>query len=153
MIEHLHDQSPVCLVNLRILMAPERADAVAEAEDDDYFRDAAMAAQGERRLFSGKWMRQAYGPLRKFVFPEGMRRRTNSKLLRRYVACRQTVHIVNFPSLLHRLGLSEVSSKRKKTIFVADPNGPPLAPEAVALIKFVGDVDYFFLDGGQALAN
>ena len=42
------------------------------------------------------------------------------------------------PALIHHLKVPEVSSKRNKSLFVANPDAMPLEAEIVAMIKYAG---------------
>ena len=105
LLMHLHDDSEVCLVNLRIF-GQEHADEEIEAADCAQSRGERKAQdKGEHRAHSDDFVMQACGPLRRLVIPLGHSRKSASALMRTHLKCRVSSRCVDFGHLRKRLGI------------------------------------------------
>ena len=78
----LHDDSEVCLVNLRIYGEPYDAEVVEEADRIQAASEKKASNEGGHRKHGDGMVAQACGPLRKIVLPYGHSRGSQSALVR-----------------------------------------------------------------------
>lgn len=105
LIAHLHDDSEVCLVNLRLQLKPYDHGLVAEADHLQTLDGRASAGKGEHRKHGKGMVLQAYGPLRRLVLPHGHSRTSNSALVRKLYTCHSACRNVDYGRLKARLGI------------------------------------------------
>ena len=107
-MEHIHNKSLICRVNLKLRNDVKDSEAVEEADARQAEAEKAASKKGEHRAYAETLSAQAFGPLQKVVIPIGHSRQCGgSRLLRRLLRCRTAAREVDYDNLQMVLGIGE----------------------------------------------
>ena len=107
-LEHIHNKSLICRVNLKLRNDVQSAEAVEEADARQAEAEKAASLKGEHRAYAEALGSQACGPLQKVVIPIGHSRQCGgSRLMRRLLKCRIAAREVDFQQLQSVLGIGD----------------------------------------------
>ena len=96
LLQHLHNKSEVCLVNL-MMYAPDLPQAEVEEADWKQWKDEAkLRKQGLCTTYTSVLSSQDRGPLQKMVMPEDSSRRSRFPQFHRSLKCHVTARTIDF---------------------------------------------------------
>ena len=109
-MDHLHEKSDVCLVNLLLYHKPVAQAEVDEANEKQYLEEAGCRNRAERHSYSDELSAQEFGPLNRFVIPVGHSHQARFPLMRKALQRCPTSsgREVDFVALRGMLGLDEI---------------------------------------------
>ena len=105
-LEHIHEESTICRVNLRLW---NFAEPDSDVEDADWLQavQEKTASKGGDHRRQGALSKQLYGPLRRIVIPMKHSRKSNSSLLHSSRKCPFMAREMDCDGLQILLGLAE----------------------------------------------
>ena len=106
LIEHIHDESRICRVNLKLSYVPCEPDEVEAADAEQTLREQTAKHKGDHRAYSDILMGQCYGPLQRFIIPVGHSRKNVSAVLRKALECPYMAREADFDRLSSLLGIT-----------------------------------------------
>ena len=91
------------MVNTLVYCEDQGDEAIALANRQQHLDAKEAKKKGISSLFSGKRVRQCYGPLRRFLIPEGHTRRSNRPLWKGYLKCEKSTRMVDMARIADAL--------------------------------------------------
>ena len=105
-LEHIHEESTICKVNLRLWNYASPDWEVEAADKKQAAQEKAAALRGDHKRY-GSLSSQACGPMRTIVIPLAHSRKSNSKLMRRALKCEFMAREIDCDGLQVLLGIAE----------------------------------------------